>query len=298
LEQPVKYFRTVLNGYDKKDVTEYIAKIHTIHRQENDKHRQLITALQIEKSKLQHENEQLRQHAGGHGFYDSFEVERLQQECDYLRQQLAYYQNSAGGIREIEKIVEVPVEHIVEKIIEVPVERIVEVEKLVEVPRVVEKFVPYAAEPDEEMLEHLRKQAQVIERLNMQIDAHIGVRGQLEVRIQELEAALNMTNANRKQYNDSISVPKAMQHNTSRGIDAESLAYHRAEMIEQEAQANANKIRAGLQALMQEVQEVLRGVQAQTAHETAKINTQANNFLQVLGNMPDMLDDVLKQATN
>jgi len=247
---PVKYFRSALNGFDKKDVTEYITKLHLAQRKEIDKYKQFATSLQMAHVKLR-------------------------EECEALKRQL--------GEQKTEKIIET-------RIVEVPVEKYIEVPKYQTLP----------GEPDEELLAKLRQNEAEFERLGRQIDAHIAVREQLERKITsqvtENQAVQNEKAALREQVGRLTAALKAMEEKTRVSGDAETLAYHRAEAIEREAKYNAAQIRLALEELLREAQEVLRGVKTQTVQETSQITARANQFLELLSNMPEMLDIVSRQV--
>ena len=265
---PVKYFRSALNGFDKKDVTEYITKMHMTNRKEIDKYKQHAASLQMTHNKLQ-------------------------SECELLKQQLAHKQN--------QQVVEVPVERVVEKIVKVPVERVVE--KIVEVP--VEKVVTlpsqtFVPEPDEELIKKVHEQKDEIERLSRQVDAHISIREQLErektATSEKLVDTRQRADRRKEEIKELRFALKALESKVKTSIDAEAMAYHRAEAIEREARYNAAQIRLALEELLREAQEVIRGVKTQTSQETNQITARANQFLDLLANMPEMLDIVSRQV--
>jgi len=262
---PVKYFRSALNGFDKKDVTEYITKMHTTNRKEIDKYKQYAASLQMTHNKLK-------------------------QECEALKQKLAQQQPEQRVVEKVvEKIVEVPVERVIEKIVQVPVEKVVSA-----------PAQTFVSEPDEELLEKIDEQKDEIERMGRQIDAHISIREQLE-----REMAVNADNYREvrqraEQRKDEIKklrlALKTLESKVKTSLDAESMAYHRAEAIEREARYNAAQIRLALEELLREAQEVIRGVKTQTAQETNQITARAKQFLELLANMPEMLDIVSQQV--
>ncbi len=277
---PSHLFRSALGGFDKKDVTDYITKLHMAHRREMEKMREQLTTLQQEHLRLADENALLKR--GGAVAAPAGDTKVIEVP--------------------VERVVQVPVERIVEKIVEVPVEKIVHVpvervvEKVVEVPQ----LQPIALEPDLESLNQIKDLEFEVRRLGSQIDAHIDLREQLERRLhsQSSEAivAKQEADALRGQVSELSKALLLLEQKMSDGNDAETLAYHRAEAIEREARFNAAQIRLALEELLRDAQEVLRGVKAQTLQETAQIAVRANHFLEMLNSTPEMLDIVARQV--